>query len=249
MFKMILVYILLATIINSLIGFIGAFSLWMKKKVLDAITHLLISFSAGALLGGAFFHLLLESLEHLSGIFVFGYAIIGFILFLLIEGFFHSHLCESCQVHSFTYLMLIGDAIHNFIDGLVIAASFSINIFLGIITTLMILGHEAPQQVGLFGVLVYGGYKRKKALLYSFLVQSTCILGGIAGFLASSIIQPVSTFLVPFAAGGFIYIAASDLVPEMHKLYKGNFSRSLKILFAFFVGIGFMLALKIFLSY
>jgi zinc and cadmium transporter len=175
-----------------------------------------------------------------------GYALIGFIVFLLIEGFFHSHLCEKCKAHPFTYTMIIGDGIHNFIDGLVIAASFFANITLGIVTTLMIMGHEAPQEIGLFGALVYGGHQPKKAVVYSFLAQATVILGGIAGFFAVNAIEFAVIFLVPFAAGGFIYIASADLVPEMHKMYKGKLDRSAGLLLSFAAGIALMLALKAF---
>jgi zinc and cadmium transporter len=245
----IIIWILLATLINSLLGLIGIFSLLINKKLLGAVLKYLIAFSAGALLGGAFFHLLPESLEHLLPINVFGYALIGFVLFLLVEGYFHWHLCEKCEAHPFTYLMLIGDGIHNFIDGLVIAATFIISIPLGIITTLMIMAHEVPQEVGLFGVLVYGGHKKRKSLIYSFLAQSTSILGGIIGFLISAKAVVFSHFLIPFAAGGFIYIAASDLVPEMHKMYKGEFRKSISIISFFAIGVLLLLAIKMSFGY
>ena len=245
----ILLWIIIANFINSLLGLIGIFSLWIQEKLLNKLLTGLIAFSAGALLGGAFFHLLPESFEHLSVLTAFGYAIIGFVLFLLIEGYFHWHHCVGCKVHPFAYLMLIGDAIHNFIDGLVIAGAFYINILLGIVTTLMIMGHEAPQEIGLFGVLVYGGYEKKKAMINSFLSQSTCILGGIVGYFAATSFVAVSPFLVPFAAGGFIYIAASDLVPEMHKMYKGDFKRSIGVVLSFIVGILLMLAIKLILGH
>ncbi len=239
-----LIWILLATIFNSLLGLIGIFSLAINKKYLNKIIPILISFSAGALIGGAFFHLMIESLEILPEMRLFIYVIIGFFIFFLIEGYFHWHHCDTCHKHPFTYTMLIGDSIHNFIDGLVIAAAFSANISLGIITTAMIMAHEIPQEIGLFGVLIHGKYKKKKALYYSFMTQSTCILGGIIGFFTISKIDILSSFLVPFAAGGFIYIAASDLVPEMHKLYKGNFRRSISVLSSFIIGLLFMLLLK-----
>lgn len=241
----ILIWILISAFLNSLLGLVGIFTLWVKEKLLNKILMGLVAFSAGTLLGGAFFHLLEESVERLPAINVFSYAIIGFILFLLIEGYFHWHHCKKCKAHPFTYLMLIGDGIHNFIDGLIIAAAFSINILLGFVTTLMILAHEFPQELGLFGVLVHGGFKKKKALLYSFLTQATCILGGIVGFLTLTKINIVSSFLIPFAAGGFIYIAASDLVPEMHRMYQGKFKESLKTISVFIAGILLMLGIKL----
>ncbi len=240
-----LAWILIATVIDSLIGFVGVFSFWVKQKSLKKTAAYLVAFSAGALLGGAFFHLLAESVEVMDSFPVFGYALIGFVVFLLIEGFFHSHLCGKCKAHPFTYTMLIGDSIHNFIDGLVIASAFYASVPLGIVATLMILGHETPQEIGLFGALVYGGHKRTKAMIYSFLAQSTVILGGLAGYFAASALEFIALFIIPFAAGGFIYIASSDLVPEMHKMYKGDLRKSLKVLAAFCLGILLMLALKV----
>jgi zinc and cadmium transporter len=238
--------ILIATVIVSLLGLVGVFSLWVKQKKLDKALPVLVSFAAGALLGGAFFHLLAEAVEMIDIIYVSSFALIGFVVALLIEGFFHSHLCEKCKAHPFTYTMLFGDGVHNFIDGLVIAASFMTSTTLGIVATIMIAGHELPQEMGLFGALVYGGHKRKKAMVYSFIAQSTVILGGIAGFLAAKNIDAVVPFLLPFAAGGFIYIASADLVPEMHKMYEGKLVNYLKTLFPFAVGILFMILLKVF---
>lgn len=240
-----LIWILTATIVVSLLGLVGIFSLWVKQKKLDNVLGFLVAFSAGALLGGAFFHLLAESVENTGSMPVFGYALIGFVLFLLIESFFHSHLCKRCKAHPFTYIMLIGDGIHNFIDGLVIAAAFYTNIALGIVASLMIIGHELPQEIGLFGALVYGGYEKKKSLLYSFIAQCTVIIGGLIGYFAASNIEFAVPFLIPFAGGGFIYIASADLVPEMHKMYKGDIKKSARVLASFAAGILLMLALKV----
>lgn len=240
----ILLWILLATFINSLVGFIGVFSLWIKENLLDKLLVYFVAFSAGALLGGAFFHLLEESFEHLTVTHSFGIAIIGFILFFIIEDYFHWHHCK-CRPHPFTYLMLVGDAIHNFIDGMIIAAGFFINPLLGIVTSLMILGHEAPQEIGLFGTLVYGGYEKRKAMLYSFLAQTTCILGGIVGYFASVKAEVFSHYLIPFAAGGFIYIAASDLIPEIHKMHKRDFKMTVCSILSLLAGLLFMVAVKL----
>lgn len=241
---MLFVWILLANLVNSLLGLIGVLTLWIKKGTLDKSLIYFVAFSAGALLGGAFFHLFPESLERLSPMYTFGVAMLGFLLFMLIEGFFHWHLCQKCQAHPFSYIMLIGDSIHNIIDGMVIAASFFINIPLGLTTTLMILFHEAPQELGLFGSLVYAGHNRKNSLVYSLLAQSTCIIGGIIGYFLSSGITVLSPFLVAFAAGGFVYIAASDLVPEMHKAYRGNVIKSLYSIGSLLLGVVFMLGIK-----
>ncbi|MBR9683035.1 ZIP family metal transporter [Candidatus Woesearchaeota archaeon] len=241
----ILIWILLATLLNSLLGLVGIFSFWIKEKLLNRLVMSLVAFSAGTLLGGAFFHLLAESVESLPAMNVFGYALIGFIFFLLIEGYFHWHHCKNCAAHPFTKLMLVGSGIHNFIDGLIIAAAFQVNILLGVISTAMILAHELPQELGLFGVLIYGKYKKKKALWYAFSVQAICIVGGVVGFLVLSKVEVLSSFLIPFAAGGFIYIAAADLIPEMHKMYQGKVKETIKMLSVFLLGILFMLGLKL----
>jgi len=240
-----LALILIATFFNSLLGFIGIFTLWLRADILDKLLICFVAFSAGALLGGAFFHLFPESLENISPMETFGFAIVGFLLFLVIEGFFHWHQCRTCKIHPFGYIMLIGDGIHNFIDGLVIAAGFFTSLSLGIVTTLMIVFHEAPQELGLFGSLLYAGHEKKKSLIYSFLAQSTSIIGGIVGYLLSTSIEVVSPFLIAFAAGGFLYISASDLVPEVHKAYKGDIKRSFCSMSFLLVGIIFMLGIKI----
>jgi zinc and cadmium transporter len=113
--------------------------------------------------------------------------------------------------------MIIGDSVHNILDGLVIAGTFMVSTYLGIVTTALIIAHEVPQELGVFGILVSGGFKKTEAIFYSFIAQCTCVLGGICGFLFMSKMEMLALFIVPFAAGGFIYIAAADLIPGMHK--------------------------------
>lgn len=241
-----LLWILLATVVDGLIGLIGIFSLRAKEKFFNKLLMVLVAFSAGALLSGAFFHLLSESLASLPVMTVFAYMMIGFIIFFVVERFLHWHHChkgEKCAVHPVSYLILIGDGIHNFIDGIIIGASFLVNVHFGIITTTLILAHEIPQELGNFGVLVYSGFGKNKALLYNFLSQLTCVVGGLTGYLLSSRIQGVIPFVLPFAAGGFIYIAASDLVPELHKEPQ---LKKLLLSFAFFMlGIILMVLMKV----
>lgn len=241
---MVLFWILLATIIDSLAGLIGIFSLGISRKKLDKVLLALVGFSAGALLSGAFFHLLAESIEPLGVQNAFAWLFIGFILFFIIERFLHWHHCHegNCETHPVTYLILFGDGVHNFIDGLVIAASFFVSIEFGAITTAIIILHEVPQELGNFAVLVHGGFSRAKAILFSFVSQLTCVAGGLAGFVLAG--QNFTGFLLPFAAGGFIYIAASDLIPELHK--ETN-TKKMVFSFAFFIiGIVFLYAMKVF---
>ncbi|MBU2590231.1 MAG: ZIP family metal transporter [Nanoarchaeota archaeon] len=237
-------WILTATIINTLLGLIGLTFFWIKDKVLNNLTIYLVAFSAGSILGGAFFHLLQDSFSFLPVSSAINFVFIGLITFMLIEGYFHWHHCKKCS-HPFTYMMLIGDSVHNFIDGLIIAASFLLDIRLGIITTILIIIHELPQEIGLFGVLLHGKHSKKKALIYSVLAQSTCLIGGVFGFLISNKINLFSEHLIPFAAGGFIYIATADLIPELYKMHEGNLIKALKTLIPFFLGISLMILLKI----
>ena len=229
-----------ASIVVSLISLIGIVTLLFKEKRLNEILIPLIGFSAGGLIGGAFLHLLPEALEQTESHAVFYYLILGFISFFILEKYLHWRHCHNgiCAIHTFTYLNLIGDGVHNFTDGLVIGASFLVSINFGLITTLIIIIHEIPQEIGDFGVLVYGGFSRLKALYCNFIIALTCIIGTIAGYFISVMVQNFSLFLLPFTAGGFIYIGACDLVPELHK--QQNFKKSVSSLLAFLCGILFI---------
>lgn len=238
-------WILGAAIANSLIGLIGVFTLWINREFSRKIIYLLVALSAGALLAGALFHLAAESLESLSENTVFGLIILGFCLFFVAERFLWWHHCHEgeCEVHPVTYLILLGDGLHNFIDGAVIAASFFVSIPFGIVTALLIMSHEIPQELGDFGVLVYGGFSEKKALLYNFISQAVCILGAILVFLVGNISE-FARYLLPFAAGGFLYISASDLIPELHR--EEDKTQSFVSFFIFLLGVLLMIALKYF---
>ena len=209
----------MATFVVSLISIVGIISLLLKEKLLNKILIYLISFSAGAMLGTAFLHFIPEALESLIPTKVFIYVLLGFIVFFITEKFIHWRHCHlnKCSVHTFAYMNLFGDAAHNFIDGLIIAGAFVIDLRLGLVTTLAIAFHEIPQEIGDFGVLVYAGFSKYKALFYNFLTALTAILGGLIGFYLSNFSELFLLYLLPFAAGGFIYIGASDLVPEVKK--------------------------------
>jgi zinc and cadmium transporter len=242
--QMTLAYILISTFIVSLISLIGVFTLAIKEKLLQRILFCLIGFSAGALIGGAFLHILPEALEKTKGSAVFYYLIMGLVLFFLLERYFFWRHCHEgvCDVHAFTYLNLLGDGIHNFIDGMAIAASFTISLKLGIVTTVAIILHEIPQELGDFAVLVYGGFSKKKALFFNFLTALTAMLGAVAGFFITDLARGFANFIMPFTAGGFIYIAASDLIPEIHK--EKDLKRANAAFIAFLFGIIFMALAK-----
>jgi zinc and cadmium transporter len=240
-----LIYIFASTLFVSLIAFIGIFTLAIKKTSLNKILIILVGFAAGALIGGAFLHLLPESIEICDCFAAFIYLIVGFVLFFLIERVLHWRHCHKgvCKIHTFTYMNLLGDGVHNFIDGLVIAAAFLTNISLGWITTLAIIFHEVPQEIGDYGVLVYGGFKRITALFFNYLSAITAVAGGIVGYLLHGYISGMSAFLLPFAAGGFIYIASSDLIPELHK--ETDLKKSMLSFFFFIIGVLLMALLKV----
>lgn len=237
---MTLLSIIISTLIISLMSLAGVFALVVKESLLQKILLSLVGFSAGALAGGAFLHLLPEALEELKPGETFLYALAGFTLFFFMERLFYWRHCHEgkCDVHAFTYLNLIGDGFHNFIDGLVIAASFITSVPLGIATSIAVASHEIPQEIGDFGVLVYGGFSKYKALLFNLLSALTAVLGGIIGFYLSSVISGFAPVLLPVTAGGFIYIAASDLIPELHK-EKNNYKANMAFVL-FVLGLVFM---------
>ena len=242
-----LAYIIVTTFAIALIAFIGIFTLYLKDNVLNKILLFLVSLSAGALMGGALLHLLPEAIEKTEKVDfdVFLVVLIGFVLFFLIEKVLHWRHCHKgkCDVHTFHYMNLIGDSVHNFIDGLIMAASFSISTTLGFTTSLAIAAHEIPQEIGDFGVLIFGGFEKKKAIILNFGVALTIVLGGIVGYFISRSIEQATVFLLPFAAGGFIYIASSDLIPELRKEKK--LKKSILTLIVFIIGIILMLGVKL----
>lgn len=235
-----LVWSLGATFFVSVIALIGIISLAIKEKFLNKILLTLVGFSAGALIGGAFLHLLPEALEKTEYSRIVMALLAGFIIFFIMEKFLKWRHCHKgkCDVHTFTYMSIFGDGVHNFIDGVIIAASFIVSIPFGIITTIAVIAHEIPQELGDFGVLVYGGFTKYKALLFNFLTALTAVLGAVFGYFLSGLSEGIIPFILPFAAGGFIYIAASDLVPELHRevgIEKSLWSFAFFILGIFFI--------------
>ncbi len=224
----------------SLISLIGVITLIIREEILNKILLSLVGFSAGALIGGAFLHLLPEALEQTNSTTIFLYVIIGFMLFFILERILYWRHCheEKCSIHMFTYLNLIGDGMHNFIDGLVIAASFIVDISIGLVTTIAVIAHEIPQELGDFGVLVYGGFSKPKALLWNFTSAITAVFGALIGYFFIMHSKAATSFLIPFTAGGFLYIAASDLIPELHK--QSELKRSILSFILFLIGICFM---------
>ncbi|MFA6356969.1 MAG: ZIP family metal transporter [Candidatus Omnitrophota bacterium] len=243
-----LVYILISVFIVSAISLIGVFTLLFKSKSLDKVFFVLVSFATGSMLGAAFLDLLPEAIEKASPEKVFGSVLAGLMIFFLMEKFLYWYHCHEgeCDIHQFTYLNLFGDGLHNFLDGIIIAAAFLGSTSLGIITTLAIVLHEIPQELGDFGVLVYGGFSRMKALVCNFLTALTSVAGAVAAYFFLDKIEGLTPLIIGVAAGGFIYISCTDLIPELNKQRK--VSSSIQQFILILLGIGVILAGKAFLK-
>jgi zinc and cadmium transporter len=215
-------YSLVSVILVSLLSLVGVLTFSLKEENLKKIVLYLVSFSAGGLFGHAFIHMIPEAVEETGfGLQVSLYILIGIIASFIVEKFLqwrHCHIPTSEEhPHSFAYMNLFGDAVHNFIDGLIIGGSYLVSIPLGIATTLAVVFHEIPQEIGDFGVLIYGGFNKSRAIFFNFSTALTAILGAIVALSVGLLIQDFIPFLIPFAAGNFIYIAGSDLIPELRK--------------------------------
>lgn len=214
--------IILASFLVSAVSFTGAIFLVLKNFFSEKHLTSLVSFAAGAMLASAFFDLLPESLEGGDPKDIFALVFFGIVSFFLLERFvlwFHHHDDGHGKKPS-ALLILMGDAFHNIIDGVAIAAAFMTSPTLGITTTLAICAHEIPQEIGDFSVLVEGGFSKSKALVFNFLSGLTALAGAIAGFYFLEKIQGVTWIFLAFSAGMFIYISCSDLIPELHKDFR-----------------------------
>lgn len=214
-----LAWIVLTGIMMSLIALVGTVTFVLKESTLHRIIMPLVALSAGSLLGGAFFHMIPASLNDMDDVhIVFVWLLLGFTSFMVLEQILHWHHCHQafndCK-QPLSYLILIGDGLHNFIGGIAIAGIFLMDIRLGQTAWLAAVAHEIPQELGDYGVLIHGGWSRKKALLFNMLSALSYLLGGILVYLVSFKIN--IDFLIPFAAGNFIYIGATDLIPEVNK--------------------------------
>lgn len=247
-----IIWILIATFLVSLISFIGALTLTLSNRMLKKILLGLVGLSAGTLIGGAFLHLIPEALHELGGAFglessidnVMLMVIIGFVIFFVLEKWLWRHCHDKeCKIHTFAYMNLVGDGIHNFMDGLIIAAGFMASTEIGMVTTMIVALHEIPQEIGDFGVLIHGGLAKRKALLYNFLTAITAVAGGVFGYLLIPEIGDFQIYILPVAAGGFLYIAAADLVPELHKEHRRG--RVVMAFSTFLAGIVLMWAMKL----
>jgi len=237
--------IIVASFLITLAVLAAVIFLYIKKELLSKILLSLVALSAGTLMGGAFLHLLPSASEQMDINILYVIVLLGFIFFFFMEKLLFWRHChdENCKIHTFGYMNLFGDALHNFIDGLIIASSFLIDYKLGMATTAAIALHEIPQEIGDFGVLIMAGFNKRKAFIMNYLVALTVIVGGVVGYFISFWLESLIPYLLPFAAGGFIYIAASDLMPEIRK--EPNVKKSIISFFVFIIGIALMFLVKL----
>ena len=238
-------YVLESVFLVSLISLVGVLTLSNKLK---KILIYFVSFSAGALFGDAFIHLLPGITEKSGFTLQISLSLLGgIIIFFILEKILrwqhcHNEICEKRHIHTFAYMNLVGDAFHNFLDGIIIAASYLISVPAGIATTIAVVFHEIPQEIGDFGVLLHGGFSKSKALAVNFLSALAAVVGAILILWLGASINNLEIIITAVATGGFIYIAGSDLIPEIHK-HSTKIKITLLQLFAFILGILVMAAL------
>lgn len=242
-------YTISSVFIVSLLSLLGAFTLSIDQKKLYRMLIYFVSLSAGTLMGDAFIHLIPEAYRETQNPATVSIAILaGIFMFFILEKFIHWRHCHKepsdQHPHPFSYVILVGDTLHNFIDGLIIAASFIVSIPIGIATSVAVILHEIPHEIGDFASLIYGGFAIKKALLYNFLSALAAILGAIIILIINADRINLTGFLIPFAAGGFIYIAGTDLIPELHKHTEAK--KGIGQVIMFLMGIGLMMGLLLF---
>lgn len=237
-----IIYALCSVLIVSSISLIGIVTLAIKTETLKRFLIYMVSFSAGALFGDAFLHLLPESVETGFTTTSALWILWGIVFGLVTEKIIHRNHCHMPitrqHVHHFALMNLVGDFVHNIIDGLIIWASYLVNIPLGIATTIAVVLHEIPQEIWDFGVLIHGGFSKKRAMLMNFLTALSAILGVIIAYFLAGNVTHLQQILLPFAMGWFIYIAGSDLIPELHKQNKTG--QAIGQIVAFLAGIGVM---------
>jgi zinc and cadmium transporter len=242
------IYAFISVIAISLVSLIGVFFLSLKEEVLKKYVFLFISLAVGALLGDALIHLIPEAFENSSNTNLTSVLIIvGILIFFVLEKFLHWHHhgedVEDAHIHPVGKLILFSDGIHNFIDGIIIGASFLISIPVGIATTIAVILHEIPQEIGDFAVLLHSGYTKTRALWLNFLSAIFSILGLVVILILNQTEKTVVLYLLPIAAGGFIYVAVADLIPELQKTKKGWYS--IMQIITVIIGVGLMLVLTL----
>ncbi len=242
----IIVYAIISVLVISGISLIGVVALSLRKEALHKYLFILVSLATGALLGDAFIHLIPEAFEKISNPLLVSLAVLGgIVLFFLLEKFLHWHHhgddTDEEHIHPVGHMVLFSDGLHNFIDGLIIAAAYMVSIPVGIATTVAVIIHEIPQEIGDFGVLMHAGYSRTRALWLNFLSAIFAVVGVVVGLVLGAGAESITIWFLPVAAGGFIYIAMADLIPELHKTKKASHSVAQALIIL--LGIGLMVGL------
>jgi zinc and cadmium transporter len=239
----VLAWIILSGLLMSAIAMVGSITLVLKQDTLEKLLLPMVAFAAGSLIGGAFFHMIPAAFASNLGVLEIGVmVVVGFTAFFVLEQFLHWHHCHRDQVdckQPLTYLVLFGDALHNFLGGLAIAGIFLIDVRAGIAAWLAAAAHEVPQELGDFGVLIHGGWEKKRALIFNLLSGLTFLVGGLVAYGLSFKVD--IAWLIPFAAGNFIYIGASDLIPEVNKHGSSSIKDNTVHLASFLTGLALLL--------
>lgn len=239
-------YSLLSVVFVSLLSLIGIAFVSISESKLKKIIFVMVSLAVGSLFGDAFIHLLPDAFEKFTvkteaSLYVLG----GIFLFFVLEKFLlwrHEHALEAGgAIRPVGYMNLFADAVHNMIDGVIIGASYTVSLRVGIATTTAVVFHEIPHELGNFFVLLYAGFTKKKALFFNFISALFAIAGTVISLLVGARVENFSVAMLPLAAGGFIYIAGSDLVPELNK--EVALWKSLVQFAAIGTGVGLMLLL------
>ncbi|OGJ55488.1 hypothetical protein A3D88_04500 [Candidatus Peribacteria bacterium RIFCSPHIGHO2_02_FULL_52_16] len=245
-------YTIASVLIVSFVSLTGILLLGLNKRLMNQSIFVLISIAIGTLIGDVFIHILPEMAESGAAFFPTASLIValGIILSFILEKILHWHHCHTLdhdhhhhQPRPMGLIALVGDAAHNILDGLLIAGSYLVDIPTGIATTIAVVLHEIPQEIGDYAILIHSGYSKSRALLFNLLTALTALLGAVAVLLLSNTILDLERYLLPLVAGNFLYIAVSDLLPELHKQTK--VSHSVLQIIGVLLGIGFMFALTL----
>ncbi len=251
------VYGLVSIIVTSLVSFVGGFLFIVSKEKLHKVLPYLVSLSVGALIGDAMLHLLPEAFSDAVGVssvtLVGVFALVGFFIFLLLEHVLHWHHSHDTKEETHDHgkhigaMITVADGIHNFIDGVIIAIGFSLGVEIGIATTIAVVLHEIPQEIGDIGLLIYGGWSKKKALLFNFFSACTAIVGFLLVVLfenSTSVFERYLPYFLASAAGGFIYIACADLIPELRRNHRKDFVKHIAVILAGILAMACLLLLE-----
>ncbi len=235
-------WILIFSLLGSVGAVAGASTVLLFSERRRTLVSSLVSYATGTLLGSAFLGMIPKALDRSSPVFVSATLLIGILLFFLLEKLVIWRHCheENCETHTRAGpLILIGDAFHNFVDGTVIAAAFLSDINLGLVTSVAVIAHEVPQEMGDFAILLESGYTRKKALLYNLISSLTSLPGAMIAYYYLKTVEACVPFVLAISAASFVYIALADLIPHLHK--KTDLRSGIYQLFLLICGVGTIL--------